>query len=175
MRTTREQVNTYLARLRDGKDCLEQFIDYSRGYLRYIAYKYLIDKSLVEDAIFLAYDRILRAVHGFDDSKNGLAWIVSITQNEALKLNSDRYYSTLSLEYYKAELTDASSPETACIENYDVERAMERLGEQERTVVEYKVYLGMTVREIAAEMDIPKSTVAYMLKNALKKLEEFLS
>ncbi|MDE5593367.1 MAG: hypothetical protein K2I75_05480 [Clostridiales bacterium] len=75
-----------MARLKNGEDCLKEFIDYSRGYLQYVAYKYLIDKSLTEDAIFLAYDRILQALPTFDDTKNGLAWIVKITQNEAYNI-----------------------------------------------------------------------------------------
>ena len=51
---------------------MNEFIRYSRGYIQYIAYKYLIDKSLVEDAVFLAYYKIVRAVTAFDESKNGM-------------------------------------------------------------------------------------------------------
>lgn len=175
MRTTREQINRFLSSLKNGEDCLKQFIDYSRGYLQYIAYKYLIDKSLVEDVIFLAYDKIIQAVPSFDDTKNGLAWIVKITQNEAYKLNRDETVKDVALEDYKATLASSSQSDAQSINKYDVEKALARLDEQERAIIEYKVYMGMTVREIAKQMNIPKSTVAYTLKQALKKLEKYLS
>lgn len=175
MRTTREQVNKYLVRLKNGEDCLKEFIDYSRGYLQYIAYKYLIDKSLVEDVIFLAYDKILHALPTFDDTKNGLAWIVTITHNEAFKLNRDQTFNDAALDDYKSMLVSGSSYDSDSINKYDVERAIAHLDEQERTIVEYKIYMGMTVREIAKQTDTPKSTIAYVLKQALKKLEKHLT
>lgn len=175
MRTTREQVNKYLAKLKNGEDCLKDFIDYSRGYLQYIAYKYLIDKSLIEDVVFLAYDKILNAVKTFDDTKNGLAWIVKIAQNEAYKLNRDETVNDVALEDYKTALNAQPSDESDSINTYDVERAMAHLDEQERSIIEYKIFMGMTVREIAVQMDIPKSTIAYTLKQALKKLKIYLT
>ncbi|MDE6201741.1 MAG: sigma-70 family RNA polymerase sigma factor [Clostridiales bacterium] len=175
MRTTRDNVNNYLSRLKKGEDCLEEFIDYSCGYLKYIAYKYLIDKSLVDDVIFLSYDKILQALQTFDYTKNGLAWIVTITQNEAYKLNRDETCRDISLEEYKNIIDYNSHEETACVNTYDIERAMSYLNEQERTIIEFSVYMGMTVREIATQMDIPKSTVAYTLKQSLKKLEKYLT
>lgn len=175
MKTTRDNINNYLSRLKKGEDCLEEFIDYSCGYLKYIAYKYLADKSLIDDVIFLSYDKILHALPTFDDTKNGLAWIVTITKNEAYKLNRDEIYRDLSLEEYKNIITYNSHEETACVDIYDIERAMSYLNEQERTIVEYSVYMDMTVREIAKQMDIPKSTVAYTLKQALKKLKKHLT
>ena len=61
-KTTREGINRYLSRLKQGEDCLKKFIDYTRGYLQFIAYEYLKYKSLAEDVIYLAYDKILRSV-----------------------------------------------------------------------------------------------------------------
>lgn len=174
MRTTRDKINKYLGRLQNGEDCLKEFIDYSCGYLKYIAYKYLADKSLVDDVIFLSYAKIIDALQTFDNTKNGLAWIVKITQNEAYKLNRDETFCDTSLEEYKDMLTYNSHEETACVNTYDLERAMSQLSERERTVVEYKVFMGMTVREIAERMEIPKSTVFRINTQALKKLEKFL-
>ena len=174
MRTSREKVDEYLSKLQRGEDCIKQFIDYTRGYLRYIAYKYLIDKSLVDDVIFLSYDKILRAVNDFDKTKNGQAWIVKITQNEAYKLNRDGGRDA-SLDEYNADIRDNSFSENDTINKYDIERAMARLDERESEIVERKIYMGMTVREIAAEMNIPKSTVSYILKQALKKIEKYLA
>ena len=174
MRTSREKIDEYLSKLKYGEDCLKEFIDYTRGYLRYIAYKYLTDKSLVEDVIYLSYDKILCAIQTFDKTKNGQAWIVKITQNEAYKLNRDSSIQDVALEEYKIELRDHSFSENDTINKYDIERAMSRLDEQECSIVEYKVFMGMTIREIAKLMNIPKSTVAYILKQALKKLEKYL-
>lgn len=174
MRTSLKKINEYLSRLKIGEDCLKDFIDYSRGYLRYIACKYLIDKSLVDDVIYLAYDKILCAIQTFDSTKNGQAWIVKITQNEAYKLNRNEAVQDVALEDYKKELHSHSFNENDRLNKYDIERAMTALDEHERTIIEYKVFMGMTVREIAKLMNIPKSTVAYNLKQALKRLEKYL-
>lgn len=174
MRTTRDNINKYLSRLKNGEDCLKEFIDYSRGYLQYIAYKYLIDKSLVEDVLFLAYDKILQALQTFDNTKNGLAWIVKIAQNEAYKLNRDEAVNEVALEDYHTTV-DNSQVDSERINNYDVEMAIARLSKQERAIIEYKIFMGMTIREIAKLLDIPKSTVAYTLKQALKKLKKYLT
>lgn len=173
MKTTREQINKYLFKLKNGEDCLDEFIDYSRGYMQYIAYKYLIDKSLVEDVIFMAYDRILQAIKTFDKSNNGLAWIVKITQNEAYKLNRDDTTQDVSWEKIKDRDIGSFNDEDS-LNKYDIERAIERLDSQEREIIELKVFTGMTIREIAKQMNIPKSTVSYILKQALKKLEKYL-
>ena len=174
MRTSREQIDEYLSKLQRGEDCLKEFIDYTRGYLRYIAYKYLIDKSLTDDVIFLSYDKILRAVQSFDKTKNGQAWIVKITQNEAYKFNREGSRD-VALDEYTADLSNNSPSENDNINKYDIERAMARLDEQESSIVERKIFMGMTVREIAKEMNIPKSTVAYIFKQALKKIEKYLT
>lgn len=173
MRTTCEQINKYLLKLKNGEDCLDEFIDYSRGYMQYIAYKYLIDKSLIEDVIFMAYHRILQAIKTFDKSNNGLAWIVKITQNEAYKLNRDDTTQDVSLENLVVKGI-GSSNEDDSLNKYDIERAIERLDLQEREIIELKVFCGMTIREIAKQINMPKSTVSYILKQALKKLEKYL-
>ncbi|MBD5131582.1 MAG: sigma-70 family RNA polymerase sigma factor [Clostridiales bacterium] len=127
----------------------------------------------------MAYDRILRAIKTFDNSKNGLAWIVRITQNEAYKLNREEVSRDESLEKYIAleEYKDTSPVvfnENERLNKYDIERAIARLDDQERTIIEYKVFMDMTFREISKEMNIPKSAVAYVLKQALKKLDKYL-
>ncbi len=153
---------------------MEEFIDYSRGYMQYIAYKYIIDKSLVEDVLFLAYSRILQVIQTFDSSLNGLAWILKITKNEAYKLNQNEITKNISSEEYENTCLDDSFNENDNINKYDIERAIERLDEQERSIIEYKIFMGMTIRETAKQMNMPKSTTAYILKQALIKLEKYL-
>ncbi|MCM1367844.1 MAG: sigma-70 family RNA polymerase sigma factor [Roseburia sp.] len=176
MKTTREQINRYLFELMNGEDCLEEFIDYSRGYMQYIAYKYLADKSLVEDVVFSAYDRILSAVHSFDSSKNGLAWIVKITQNEAYRLNRNAVEVAAEAAADENKYADSGGPsfDDGILDKYDVEQAIAKLDAQEREIIESKIFMGMTVREIAKQTGMPKSSVAYVLKRALKKLEKYL-
>lgn len=174
MKTTRENINKYLSRLKKGEDCLVEFIDYSRGYIKYIAYKYLADKSLTEDVIYSVYNKILHNIQTFDNSKNGLAWIVKITQNEAYSVNNSEINQKGEIITCKAK-EQAEYDENQRLLSFTVERAMSRLEDFERELVEYNVFMGLTVREIAKITNIPKSTVAYKLKKAFIKLKEFLS
>lgn len=174
MKTTRENINKYLSKLKRGEDCLVEFIDYSRGYIKYIAYKYLTDKSLTEDVIYSVYNKILHNIQSFDKSKNGLAWIVKITQNEAYSVNS------LEKKQKGGIITCKTTEQTEFNEDqkllsFTVERAMSKLEDFERELIEYNIFMGMTIREIASLTNIPKSTVAYKLKQAFIKLKKFLS
>ncbi len=171
---TRDNINRMLSRLQNGEDCLIEFIDYSCGYIKYIAYNYLSDKSFVEDVVFLTYHKILQAIKVFDNSKNGLAWIRKITKNEALRINRDEVITDADLETYKYNLKDVLFTENERLIKFDVERAMDKLDEQERFVIKYKIIVGMTVREIAKKLNKPKSTVADILKHALNKLKKEL-
>lgn len=173
MKTTRDRINKYLSMLKDGEDCLQDFIVYSRGYIQYIAYKYLLDKSLVEDVVFSVYDKILRTISTFDSSQNGLAWVVKIAQNEAFKLNRG-YREQSAFTEQNVNACALESCENKSIDKYDLDRAIERLDERERNVIYCKIFLDMTIREIAVQTDMPKSTVAHILKQALKKLEKYL-
>ena len=153
---------------------MQDFIVYSRGYIQYIAYKYLLDKSLVDDVVFSVYAIILRIISSFDSDQNGLAWMVKITQNEAYKLNRGYREQAAFTEQNVNAGEACASHENKAIYKYDLDRALERLDERERNVIYYRIFLDMTVREIAAQTDMPKSTVAHILKQALKKLEKYL-
>lgn len=174
MKTTRENINKYLSKLKNGEDCLVEFIDYSRGYIKYIAYKYLTDKSLTDDVIYSVYNKILHNIQAFDNSKNGLAWIVKIAQNEAYSVNNSEINQKGEIITCKAN-TQAEFDEDQILLSFTIERAMSKLEDFERELVEYNVFMGLTVREIAKITNIPKSTVAYKLKQAFIKLEKFLS
>ena len=134
----------------------------------------MTDKTLIDDVIYSAYDKILHNIQLFDKSKNGLAWIVKITQNEA-------YFFNIKEKNQKGEVIIRKSDEQAEYEedqrllSFTVERAMNRLEKSERELIEYNVFMGLTVREIAKATGIPKSTVDYKLKQAFKKLKKFLS
>ncbi len=173
MNTTRENINKYLSKLKNGEDCLIEFMDYSRGYIKYIAYKYLTDKSLIEDVIYFAYNKVLHNIRSFDKSKNGLAWIAKITQNEAYVVNNDEIkQKNINLRTTNEQ---AEFDEEQILLSFTTERAMSKLEESERAIVEYNIFMGLTVREISKITKIPKSTVAYKLKLALDKLKNFLS
>ena len=174
MKTTRENINKYLSRLKNGEDCLVEFINYSRGYIKYIAYKYLADKSFIEDVVYSVYNKILHNIQLFDKSKNGLAWIVKITQNEAYSINNTETIHKRNTESKNID-GHVEFDEDQRLLSFTVERAMNKLEDSEREIVEYNIFMGMTVREIAKITNIPKSTVAYKLKQALNKLKEFLS
>ena len=51
-------------------------------------------------------------------------------------------------------------------------RAMERLVSPRYEIVNLHFFEGLTIRQIAEELQIPSSTVHYELKKALKELRE---
>lgn len=150
-----------------------EFIDYSRGYIKYIAFKYLTDKSLIDDVIYSTYNKILHNIQSFDKSKNGLAWMAKTAQNEAFAINNaeTKQKNISAQNINELEVFD----EDQRLISFMVERAMGMLEEDEREIVEYNIFMGLTIREISKIKGMPKSTVAYKLKQALSRLKDFLA
>lgn len=55
-----------------------------------------------------------------------------------------------------------------------LENALKKLSPDQRTVVYYRYYLDYTVRDIAKETGIPKSTVMRLIQSAEENLKKIL-
>ncbi len=61
------------------------------------------------------------------------------------------------------------------IDTISLSEARAALSDEEKQIVYAYYYEGKTIKEIAAALKKPKSTVHYMLKNILAKLKDFLA
>lgn len=69
------------------KELIEKLFAKTANHLKIIAARYLIDKSLIEDAVVEAFARIQIYIDKFDPNRDGYNWLCKIVENEARNLN----------------------------------------------------------------------------------------
>jgi RNA polymerase sigma factor (sigma-70 family) len=68
----------------------------------------------------------------------------------------------------------ATGPAELCIDPFELERAIAELPPAQQTVIRLRFYLGLTFREIAANLAISTNTAASRTRYALKNLRRLL-
>lgn len=154
------EIYEYLKRLKNGDRSLEKFYCAASGYIKFVAYHYLVDKSFVDDVVNSTFFKIFDNIQTFDENQSGKAWISKIAQNEAYTINNrERRHNHISL--------DEISEEVACItdnsKNLDFvsafEKALSELDAQDREIVVLRFYNDITFAEIANRLNMHVGTV----------------
>lgn len=144
------------------------------GRLLSIAIGLTRDRSSAQDVLHDSFIKIAKYAYQFKRGTNGYAWLCKIVRNTAInKIKSENLRRGFDIDGF-FNLADggdmAEKSDTAVL----VENALKALSSRERTVIWLKYYNDMTVREIAAELSIPKSTAHEAIKAAEEKLRKEL-
>jgi RNA polymerase sigma-70 factor (ECF subfamily) len=124
-----------------------------------------------EDVVQETFVRLARARKKLRQVENLTAYAFSIARNEAARLRK-RAARQGGLVRPLSEVVDG----TIALEQGEVvERALERLSDEQREVVDLKLYGDLTLREIAEITGLPPGTVATRYRAALLKLRESLT
>lgn len=174
--SSKEDINEYLKRLKNGEPCIEEFFNAVSGHIRCIAYKYLIDKWYVNDVVTIVFKKVLDNIQYFDELQNGKAWIYKIAQNEAYTIN-------LQEKKHRHASLDEVSEEVACTnDDYDglefvsaLHNALGKLDETDREIVELRIFKGMIFQEIADRLGMYVGTVYKKFKRAAKQILDDIS
>lgn len=172
MNSTNE-INEYLKRMKNDEPCLDEFFYAISGYIKFIAYKYLIDKSFVSDVVMNTFCKIVDNIKHFDERQNGKAWISKITQNEAYNVNnSEKKHSHMSLDVVSEEIA-CTTDDTKGLEFVaDLQKALSKLDEKDRKIVELRIFEDLTFEEIAHKLDMHVGTVHKIFKRSVKKIND---
>ena len=76
--------------------------------------------------------------------------------------------------YVMDQISDKKNREENWVENISLQDAMNRLGEQERHIIDLRFYEGKTQMEVADEIHISQAQVSRLEKSALKPCETTL-
>jgi RNA polymerase sigma-70 factor (ECF subfamily) len=129
-----------------------------------------------EDALDLSQDVFLKAYQSLrrlEDPNRFSSWLFRIAHNEAFSLLRKRRPET--------DVVDQPPPSAPGARMLPVEtslavnRALERLSEEQREAVVLKMYQGFKFEEIAEILDCPVSTVKSRLYTALDLLKQTLA
>lgn len=171
----RSAVNIYIARIANGDtSAIGDLYRLAGGRLLSVAQGIMRNKYNAEDVLHDSFIKIVRYAKQFRQGTNGYAWVCKIVKNTALnKLKSEHLRRAENIDDIFG-LSDGKDfyENHAC--SMDIKRAMLSLQPKERLVIWLKYYNEMTVREIAADTGIKKTTVQDLIKRAELKLRNML-
>jgi RNA polymerase sigma-70 factor (ECF subfamily) len=126
-------------------------------------------RDAASDVLQSAFLRAVKSRRRFRGVENPVAYMFQIARNEAMRAVRKRPVERL-LPSHEQEyvLPDAEDAEA-------IAAALQRLDEEDRELVELKVYGGLTFREIADVVGRPQATVATQYRRALESLRNWLT
>ncbi|MDE7328505.1 MAG: RNA polymerase sigma factor [Clostridia bacterium] len=164
------KINKYLSYIKKGReDGLTKLFEYTSSNLHCVASMYLINKNDAEDVLSLAYEKAVKYIDSFDGRKNGYNWLFTIVKNCAKEFNERERRKRKIV----CELDENLEDEFDELERVILKEALNKLDNDEKKLL-YKIYWeGWEVKEIAKELDTPKSTIYSRLDSIYKKIKGF--
>lgn len=145
----------------------ERLLDqYPRLYR--LAYSYLKNESDAQDAVQNGACKALRGWRSVQDARYLDTWLYRIVMNEALTLLRARQRWSQD----ETALENESVEDT--YEDVDLHRAVEALGEPDRSIVTLRYFEELSLKEVAQVVDMPVNSVKSRLYRALEKLRGML-
>lgn len=157
---------------RDPQAGMEAAMEQYTGLLWRISEKYLQDPEDIKECINDTFLELCIHRDRFDPEKGSLtAYLAQITRN----LSISRYRKNAARSDMPAAHLDESASAQELLEaQIDLERAMNSLKPEDAEIIRMKYYGGMTVREIAASLNLPYDTVKKRHQRSLSKLKTLL-
>ena len=169
---------------RDGNTgAYEELVRRYQGMAARVAYLVLGAGGDVEEAVQEAFVKAYYALPRFRLEAPFRPWLMTIVANEARnrrKSAARRVRLAMRVMEVQGDRPSgdaAPSPEAAVLEREDHERLLEAVNEmreEDRMVIGYRYYLGLSERETAEALHIPAGTVKSRLARSLKRLRERL-
>lgn len=166
---TNEWLGEQIKSIRDGNSGAISAIYETVGKVMFaVAGIYLSDRADIEEVVQESLMIIVRKAQKFRENKNAYAWIMKIVENTAKnKIAYNNKRKTVSLEEVRtySEISDDG------LLFYDV---LGQLKDNERKVIYYIFWCGLTLTETAKVLGKPKSSTKYLLDKTLEKIKDFL-
>lgn len=137
-----------------------------------VGYKALGDRALAEEVVQLTFLKAWQAADRYDEKRELEPWLYTIARRTAIDLfRREERHATTDAD---VELVSLPSSIEELWEVWEVRSAVDRLPDGEREVIEATHYLGKTMEETAALLDIPVGTVKSRSYRAHGRLAQLL-
>ncbi len=141
------------------------------------------DAAQAEDAVQESFLQIYRSIHHFDEQRSFAAWFMRSVVNAAVKMAQksarQMHPGFDPYESWWEDLVAETEPVEQQIESSEFQRrlweSMQNLSPRQRLAIVQRYYLGMSEKEIAAELQAAPGTVKWLLHAARKNLRALLS
>ena len=150
------------------REVYEEYISYIYG----IVFQMIGNKENAEDITSDFFIKLWEKSASYKPGSGHRGWMATIARNMTIDFIR---------KYKREELTDTfedtaegysrtSSVEDQVVNQSLIKDALETLSEKEREVIHMKVMGDMTLKEIAAVLEVPMGTVAWRYREAVNKL-----
>jgi len=154
-------------------DAIGQWYDEYGGAVYVVAYKALGNRELAEEAVQQTFLQAWRALDRFDPAREPGPWLYAIARRAAIDVyRRERRHRTVDEEVEIASLPPSLDDAWT---TWQVRLAIDRIPEDERTVMHATHYLGLTHSQIAERLDVPLGTIKSRTHRAHKRLARILS
>jgi RNA polymerase sigma-70 factor (ECF subfamily) len=124
------------------------------------------------DVVQAAFLRLVKSRKRLRGIENPIAYLFQIARNEATRLAEQRRKTEQLLEI--AERAAAQPIDAQVDDGEVVAKALAKLSDEDREIVELKLHGGLTFREIAEVACVPQGTIATRYRRALESLRPWL-
>lgn len=178
-RKHKRQIDQCLIDIKNGdKESVTTLHSLIAPTLRHIALKYMRDENSADDLVQEFWGDIFKIATSYVFIQNGFNFLCKIMTRRALNALKKSTREKGNVVY-----VDYSAIENFAVEQSDelielrimIDNAMSKLSDEEKHVIQEIYFEDKTLRAIAAEMGVSKSTVGNLKLSAIKKLKENLS
>lgn len=150
-----------------NRDYVTKFIIENReGYYR-LAYTYVKNQQDALDIVQEAICKALESQHKLKNPDGIKSWFYKIVVHTALDFLRKSNKMVLTEDEILEDIGGSSSDN---YEDTDLMSALDRLSDENKTIVVLRYFESMKLQDIASIMNIPESTVKTKLYSSLKKL-----
>ena len=146
-----------------------------------LIYRIVRDVGVAEDLVQETFLRVWNRVQGFDAARGALGpWLLAVARNRAIDYirssGGKMARGSLDLEYAEHQSTFVNFESDLLTRDREirVRKAVDRLNENQRHVIEMAYFEGLSQSEMAERMGQPLGTVKTWVRSALKSLREEL-
>lgn len=170
----KEKCSTLLTEIAKGDErSLELLYSLTSARLFSVALGITKNRHTAEDVLQETFLKVVKYAGLFKRKGNGYGWICTILKNTALTHIKKQRVDYDIDEFHN--LCDLNVSPDKTDSRLEVEEALKTLEADEKKLIWLKYFCDMTVREIGKELSLPKSTIAYKINAAEKKLKDFFS
>ncbi|MEN7551005.1 sigma-70 family RNA polymerase sigma factor [Rapidithrix thailandica] len=161
-----------------NKAAFNYLYDHYSGALYGVILRIVQKQDIAEEVLQDVFLKIWNKIDTYDSQKGRLfTWMLNVSRNLAIdkvrskELRNERKTDEMENNVYSYE---HKSQVHQSIDSIGIKEQLDKLREEERTVLEYVYFKGYTQSELSKEKQIPLGTVKTRLRMAIKNLRNVL-
>jgi RNA polymerase sigma factor (sigma-70 family) len=162
-----------------NKEAFSYLYDHYSAALYGLLLRIVRDEEQAQDLLQESFIKIWKNISSYDSTKGRLfTWMLNISRNHALDLLRSKGYksgSTIQPIENSVHLVADSSENPGRHDHIGMEKVMEKLTPEQRTLIQKIYYEGFTYEETSQALNLPLGTVKTRIRSAIIHLRKLLS